>query len=102
MKIMKIIIIVLVILSWSTIARAEDGYRLWLRAKTNANAQVAANKQGKTINVAIQELKTQWIGAPVQLNIVTTKDVVVLGVFLCPSISEGILIKLHSTSPKSN
>ncbi|GHU55243.1 xylan alpha-1,2-glucuronidase [Bacteroidia bacterium] len=63
----------------STILHAEDGSLLWLRAKTDAHAQVTANKQGQSISVALNELQTQWKGAPVQLNIVTTKDVVALG-----------------------
>ncbi|MDR0231345.1 MAG: alpha-glucuronidase [Dysgonamonadaceae bacterium] len=58
---------------------AEDGSRLWLRAETGQNATVTANKQSATINIAKQELESQWKGAPVQLNIINNKDLQKLG-----------------------
>ncbi|GHT11449.1 xylan alpha-1,2-glucuronidase [Bacteroidia bacterium] len=48
---------------------AEDGSRLWLRADATAKAVVTANKKSPTINIAIQELQTQWQGNAVKLNI---------------------------------
>jgi len=53
---------------------AEDGSRLWLRAETGQGATVTANMQSATIDIAKQELESQWKGAPVQLNIVNNKD----------------------------
>ncbi|KAA6347211.1 Extracellular xylan exo-alpha-(1-_2)-glucuronosidase [termite gut metagenome] len=58
---------------------AEDGSQLWLRARSDAHAQVIANQKSPSIDIAIKELQTQWKGAPVQLNIVRTKAVIVLG-----------------------
>ncbi|KAA6347212.1 Extracellular xylan exo-alpha-(1-_2)-glucuronosidase [termite gut metagenome] len=75
---LNLILIALFIMG-STMVYAEDGSLLWLRAKTDAHAQVVANKQGRTIDVAVEELQTQWQGAPVQLMIVNTKEVTALG-----------------------
>ncbi|MDR2293170.1 MAG: alpha-glucuronidase [Prevotellaceae bacterium] len=58
---------------------AEDGSKLWLRAKTDAHAQITANSQSPTINIAIKELQSQWKGAPVQLNIAKNKNTNALG-----------------------
>ena len=58
---------------------AEDGSKLWLRAKTNAHAQVFANNQGPAIDIALDELRTQCKGSPVQLNITKSKNTVALG-----------------------
>ncbi|MDR1985066.1 MAG: alpha-glucuronidase [Prevotellaceae bacterium] len=78
-KITKTILLATFLLGSISMLRAEDGNRLWLRAKTDAHGNVTANKDGKTIAVALKELQTQWKGSPVQLNIVNTKDVVALG-----------------------
>lgn len=59
--------------------KAEDGSRLWLHAEMTASAQVKANRQSPTITVAIEELKTQWKGAPVQLNLNRNKKLGNLG-----------------------
>ncbi|MDR2293171.1 MAG: alpha-glucuronidase, partial [Prevotellaceae bacterium] len=67
---MKKIIIFSLLFIGSVMLYAEDGYDLWLRAKKGANAQVTANKQGATVDIALEELRTQWKGSPVQLNIV--------------------------------
>jgi alpha-glucuronidase len=48
---------------------AEDGSRLWLRADTDAHAVVTANKKSPTIDIAIQELQTQWRGAKIILKV---------------------------------
>ena len=58
---------------------AEDGSKLWLRAEKGQNATVNANRQSQTIDIAKQELQSQWKGAPVQLNIVNNKEVQKLG-----------------------
>ena len=63
----------------STVLFAEDGSKLWLRAETGKNAIVSANKQSSAIDIAGQELASQWKGAPVQLNIVNNKDLKKLG-----------------------
>jgi len=59
--------------------KAEDGSRLWLRAEKTASAQVKANRKSPAVTVAIEELKTQWKGAPVQLNIHRNKELRELG-----------------------
>ncbi len=51
------------------VIRADDGSRLWLRADKTATARVDANTDGATAVVAMDELKTQWKGAPVKLRI---------------------------------
>jgi alpha-glucuronidase len=53
---------------------AEDGSRLWLRAEPTARAQVDADRQGATVQIALDELRTQWKGAPVRLRIVAAGD----------------------------
>ncbi|KAA6347214.1 Extracellular xylan exo-alpha-(1-_2)-glucuronosidase [termite gut metagenome] len=67
------------LLGYTVTLFAEDGSRLWLRAETNVNAEVKANKKSPTIDIAIEELHTQWKGAPVQLNIVPAKKMPALG-----------------------
>ena len=52
---------------------AEDGSRLWLPAEKNANATVTANQKSPVIDQAIHELRTQWKGAPVKLEIQNKK-----------------------------
>ena len=59
--------------------RAEDGSCLWLRAEMAASARVIANKKSPTITIAIEELKTQWKGAPVQLSLKRNKELQGLG-----------------------
>ncbi|MDR3227041.1 MAG: alpha-glucuronidase [Prevotellaceae bacterium] len=54
--------------------QADDGSNLWLRSETNANATVSANKQTATIDIAINELRTQWRGAPIQLTVSSAKN----------------------------
>ncbi len=67
------------ILIYPFFLNAENGSRLWLRAGTGSNADVSANKQSLTIDIAKEELKSQWKGAPVQLNITNNKDLQKLG-----------------------
>lgn len=57
----------------------EDGSRLWLRTETGKNATVTANEQTPTINIAKQELESQWKGAQVQLNILNSPELQKLG-----------------------
>ncbi|MDR3287403.1 MAG: alpha-glucuronidase [Prevotellaceae bacterium] len=59
--------------------QAEDGSNLWLRSETNANATVSANKQSAAIDIAINELRTQWRGAPIQLTVSSAKNLRYLG-----------------------
>lgn len=59
--------------------KAEDGSRLWLRAEMTASAQVKVDKKSPTITIAIEELKTQWKGAPVQLSLKRNKVLRELG-----------------------
>jgi alpha-glucuronidase len=70
-------VITLLLLPLSAL-RADDGYRLWLRASTGAGAQVVANAQSATIDIARQELQTHWRGAPVALNILSTEALAAL------------------------
>ena len=58
---------------------AEDGNKLWLRATIGNNADVTANQKSPTIEIAKQELESQWKAAPVQLSIENNKDLQQLG-----------------------
>ncbi|MCL1943870.1 MAG: alpha-glucuronidase [Candidatus Azobacteroides sp.] len=71
---MKQSIIIFYIFLLSAGLYAEDGSRLWLRAESGHNATVTANKQSPTVDIAKQELKSQWKGAPIQLIIVNSKE----------------------------
>jgi len=75
----KIIFLLLVLLPF--LSNAEDGSKLWLRAETGSNATVTTtpNRQTPTINIAKQELESQWKGARVQLNIVNNAELQRLG-----------------------
>ncbi len=64
---------------FSTGLYAENGNKLWLRSETGQNATVTANMKSLTVEIAKQELQSQWKGAPVQLNIVNNKEVQKLG-----------------------
>jgi alpha-glucuronidase len=65
---------------------AEDGSCLWLRFSNDRNAQVTTNAKGATVDIAIRELREQWKGAKITLNIARTKETNPLG-------AEGYLIK---------
>lgn len=58
---------------------AENGHRLWLRTETDCNAKITASKQTSTIDIAVQELQSQWKGIPVHLSISKNKTVKELG-----------------------
>ncbi|KAA6325555.1 Extracellular xylan exo-alpha-(1-_2)-glucuronosidase [termite gut metagenome] len=77
--------LLIVLLLFVTHVYAEDGSRLWLRSSGGGNAQVTSNTKGATADIAIRELREQWKGAEVKLNLVRTKEVSALG-------SEGYLI----------
>lgn len=79
----KVIILLLIILP--IIGKAEDGSRLWLRTGIDCNAEVSSDKQSPMIDVAKQEIRKQWKGAPVRLSVVKNNDVRHLG-------KEGFLI----------
>ncbi|NDV81576.1 alpha-glucuronidase [Bacteroides sp. 51] len=59
--------------------QAEDGSRLWLRAATDAQATVTANKKSPTVDLAVRELQTQWKGGAVKLLLTQAKEVSRLG-----------------------
>jgi alpha-glucuronidase len=61
------------------LSNAENGSNLWLRSEPGHNATITANKKTPTINIAKQELESQWKGAPVQLNILNNKELQKLG-----------------------
>jgi len=65
---MKPVFIILMVLTLH-VASAEDGSRLWLRADSTTGAIVDANTDGATVAIALDELKTQWKGAPVKLRV---------------------------------
>ncbi|MDR0835816.1 MAG: alpha-glucuronidase [Tannerella sp.] len=52
---------------------AEDGSRLWLPVERHLNSSVTANKKNETIEIAVNELKTQWQGETVRLELVNAK-----------------------------
>lgn len=75
----------LFLLTWPAIVYAEDGSRLWLRAATDGNAKVISDKPSPMVEVAVRELREQWKGAPVRLEVSKNKAVRQLG-------KEGYLI----------
>ena len=58
---------------------ADDGHRLWLRADTTAQAIVITRNAGITAAIAATELRKQWQGAPVILNVKNTLSTKQLG-----------------------
>ena len=53
---------------------AEDGSHLWLRLPADARAQIEVPRQSPTLNIAAEELRQAWKGAPVQLTIQKDKQ----------------------------
>ncbi|WP_300811795.1 alpha-glucuronidase [uncultured Bacteroides sp.] len=53
---------------------AEDGSHLWLRPHQGANAQVTAPRQSPTLDIAANELRQAWKGAPVTLELKKDKQ----------------------------
>lgn len=85
---MKKILTLLFVLLATLRLSAEDGSRLWLRAAADANATVTCNKQSPTIRIAMEELRTQWKGSPVKMNLQRTKELKQLP-------SESYIIRTH-------
>lgn len=65
----KFFVHIVALLFISSAVLAEDGSRLWLRAETQSVARVFSSMKSPTIEIAMQELTTQWKGAPISLNI---------------------------------
>ena len=84
-------LLVLFILFVAIVLKAEDGSKLWLRADCLENTEIKANRKSAVIDIAINELKSHWKGAPVKLNIVRTKSVRSLK-------SDGFIISGNSNS----
>lgn len=60
----------------STGIRAENGHKLWLRAKSTIPVEVECSKKSPTIDIAINELKNGWQGKDgqvIELKIVKDK-----------------------------
>ncbi|WP_352421555.1 alpha-glucuronidase [Proteiniphilum sp.] len=79
--------------------KAEDGGRLWLRAETTATAQVTTNRKSPTITIAVEELKTQWKGAPVQLVLKRDKELLGLkkdGYIISGDKQKGVTVRSAS------
>lgn len=65
----KFLVYILTLLLISSAVLADDGSRLWLRADAQFMTKVSSNRKSPTIEIAMQELTTQWKGAPISLNI---------------------------------
>ena len=83
-------ILLICICAISMVLNAETGAKLWLRADVNNHATVKANKQSPTIDVAIEELQSQWKGKPIQLVIGRVKA-------LLQSSPDSYIIRSHGT-----
>ncbi|MDR0811319.1 MAG: alpha-glucuronidase, partial [Paludibacter sp.] len=81
MKTIKILLVIAAFITFGISAlKAEDGSRLWLRYNSGANATVTSKvKNSKTTEIAIEELKSQWRGTPVELLIKQDKTLCVDG-----------------------
>ena len=66
---MKKTILLLIAFALCCTTNAEDGHNLWLRYETLNKAHVIAPKGGKTIQIAIDELKKYWNGKDLKLVI---------------------------------
>ena len=62
-----------------SILKAEGGNFLWFRLKENQKFSEVTHEGMSTVEIASQELKTQWEGAPVQLDITENKTIKSLG-----------------------
>lgn len=90
----KQLILFIILLAGFFSSHAEDGSRLWLRAENNANATITANKNGATLDIAINELQKQWQGGSLDLSIQKTKALRELG-------EDGFAIKGNKDSKLS-
>ena len=62
-----------------SVAKAEDGSRLWLRLPVDAMAEVTSNTHSPTLQLAASELRKAWKGVPVSLQLSKQKHAKVLG-----------------------
>ena len=69
---MKKLLLSLFVAGLALTASAEDGHQLWLRYQPVNKAQVTAEKQSPTIQIAKQELETYYNGASVTLKLDAT------------------------------
>lgn len=76
---MKIYSLLILFLIMMLPLNAEDGSRLWLRAEANAQATVSANKKSPVIDIALEELRSQWKGGVLKLYLSKDRDVIKLG-----------------------
>lgn len=58
----RILYLVLTFISCAYLAKAEDGHELWLRSKSAANVQIQSSRKSPVLDIAINELKTGWLG----------------------------------------
>jgi alpha-glucuronidase len=58
----RIIYLVLTFIACAYLAKAEDGHELWLRSKSAANVQIQSTRKSPVLDIAINELKTGWLG----------------------------------------
>ncbi|KAA6333806.1 Extracellular xylan exo-alpha-(1-_2)-glucuronosidase, partial [termite gut metagenome] len=79
MKKLLLIVLLLLLLSVTLHIYAEDGSRLWLRSSDGGNAQVISNTKGVAVDIATRELREQWKGAGIKLNLTRTKEISALG-----------------------
>lgn len=83
---MKVYSLVILFFIMPLLLSAEDGSQLWLRAKVKAQADVLTDIKSPVVNIAIEELHSQWKGGVVKLELSKGKDVIKLG-------KEGFIIK---------
>lgn len=76
---------------------AEDGSRLWLRQAENATATILQRKHSATLDLAAKELRTQWQGKPVTLEVKKDKQLETEGYRICPT-GQGITLTSPSES----
>lgn len=58
----RILYLVQTFISCAYLAKAEDGHELWLRSKSAANVQIQSSRKSPVLDIAINELKTGWLG----------------------------------------
>lgn len=71
---MKIYSLIILFLITILPLNAENGERLWLRTKANAKAQVSANQKSPVLDIALEELRSQWRGGVLKLDLSKDKD----------------------------
>ncbi|MGO4877869.1 alpha-glucuronidase [Pedobacter psychrotolerans] len=58
----RTIYLVLTFIACAYLAKAEDGHELWLRGRSAANVQIQHSRKSSVLDIAINELKTGWLG----------------------------------------